>query len=87
MNNTLCVFFLFVLVVFFFEYETFSVYDTEDNSSAGEFVLYIITFQLHYQLVWPSARINKKLSFLFLWGASCCVTYMYSSQIYIRCRN
>jgi hypothetical protein len=41
-NNTLCMF-LFVLVVFFFEFETFSVYNTESDSSAGEFLLHIVT--------------------------------------------
>lgn len=61
-NNTLCIFFLFVLVVFFFEFETFSVYDPEDDSTAGEFVFHIITLQLYHPIFQPSARINKKFS-------------------------
>jgi hypothetical protein len=48
--------------VFFFEFETFSVYDIEDDSSAGEFVLYIVTLQLHYQVFRPSARVENELS-------------------------
>ena len=47
-NNILCII-LFVLVVFFFEFETFTVYDTKGNSSSGEFLLQLITSYLIVQ--------------------------------------
>jgi hypothetical protein len=48
--------------MFFFEFETFSVYDIEDNSSAGKFVLHIFTLQLHCGVFWQSSGIDKTFS-------------------------
>jgi hypothetical protein len=33
------------------------------------------------------STMRQYISFLFLWGASCCVTYTYTSQIYTRDHN
>jgi hypothetical protein len=63
--------------VFFFEFETFPVYDTEGDSTAGEFVLCIITFitglstcSMPVPFLWSSRAFFCSQEFLLMLSSS-----------------